>query len=196
MVEHTTGHAETDDAMAGIAIDIHDRMTDRWITGLIIRGHTMAGVAGYARTHNRRTGVVGVSAQKTRYGMAVAAFTIGRNMAFVLANGHRAVVASAARSGNAGVIEAAVRIQFQESRGIVAVIAFGFGRLMELGFADGKDTIVALAAISEYFLMIDNRDDSESLGRMAGLARIAGTEVSQRFTENGIEVIIMAIHAI
>jgi len=82
----------------------------RWITCLIILGNTVAGIASV--THNIRTGVVGVSAKKTVYGMTVNAFRVGFIMDFSrrLTNGYSAVVATAACPANIRMIKAAVRI--------------------------------------------------------------------------------------
>ena len=56
----------------------------------------MTGITRYARTHNFRTGVVGVAAQKTNRAMAGTAFRGGvlMNRRICLTDGHGAIVAT------------------------------------------------------------------------------------------------------
>jgi len=188
--------------MAGIAIDVCHRMTDRWITGLIIWGHTMAGIAPV--THNGIAGMVGVCSQETGRGMAVTAFRVGDRVCAGgdvicgrrLTSGHSAIVAAAACPANIRMIKAAIRISLQKCNGIVAVIALGIRWRMKLRFTDGYFIIVTLAAITKNFLMIDSRDNVESLGCMTALAHVTGTDVYRPFTRNRNEIIVMTIHAI
>jgi len=110
VVEDATGHFETYDAMACIAIDVRYRMPWRWVTCLIILGNTVTGIA--SATHNGRVGVVGVSAKKTVYGMTVNAFRVGfiMDLSRRLTNGNSTVVATAASPADIRMIKAAVRI--------------------------------------------------------------------------------------
>jgi hypothetical protein len=75
------------------------------------------------------------------------------------------------------VIEAAVRSQFQKTDGIVAVIAFGGRRRMKFGFTDGRYTVMTFTAITKYFQVVSKRDNGSTLGCMAGLAQITGSEM-------------------
>jgi len=204
VVENTTGHFESQNAMAGIAIDVRYRMTDRLTRRRTRTISNMTGIARYTRTHNVRAGMIGVGVQETDRGMAITAFRVGDRVGAGWdvsgsrrhTSSHSAVVATAAYSGNTGVIKAAVRFQFKKSSGIVAVTAFGVRWHMKCGFTDGQVTIVTLAAISENFLMIDKGDYVKSLRGMTGLAGITGADVSQRFTRNVFKIIVVTILAI
>lgn len=165
-------HAECRDTVADSTIDPDARMTDRRSRGIDV---VMAGITPLA--DNVRSRVVGIGGQKAGCRMAVAAFGFGRDVSIMLANSYSTVVTAAAYPGNARMVEAAVRCQLQKRRGVVAVVAFRVRREMKLGFADSHDTVVALAAVAEHFLVVDDRNDVKSLGRMAGLAQIAGSDV-------------------
>ena len=182
--------------MAGIAIDICNRMANSLTCSRTTTISNMAGVTRYTRTHNVRAGVVGVGIQKTGSGMTVTAFRVGDRVSaklgrfaagygFIfggcLTDGYSAVVASRACSGDIRMIKTAVRCQVQETDGIVAVIAFDDRRRMKVRFSDGYDTIMTFAAISKDFLMIGKRDNVKSLWGMTGLAGITGGDVSRRF---------------
>ena len=196
MVENTTGHFEGHDAMARVAIDVCYGMPNRLPQCRTRSIGNMAGITGYTRTDNFRTGVVGVGIQKTGRGMTVTAFSVGdrvgagRGVVFggCLACSDGSVVTTAAHSGYTRMIEAAVRIQLQESGGIVAVIAFGFRRCMKWRFTDGQYAVVAFTAISKHFLVIDQDSSGESKRSMAGLAHITGGMVIRHFRKKQITV--------
>jgi len=149
-------------------------------------GTIMAGLAGYTGTQNLRSGVVGIGTQETDSGMTENAVRVCvlMNCRIRLTYGHSTVVAHAATARNTRMIKTAIQRQFQETGGIVAVIAFDHRRQMKFGFTDGQYTVMAFAAICKYFLMIDKRDNGESLGCMTGLAGITGSEVIRRFPRN------------
>ena len=132
MVEKTAGHPETDDAVAGIAVKARYRVARRLPRCRSGTVGNMTGITGDTRTGNIGTGMVRVGIQKAVRGMTVSAFRAGVRVGATLADGrrlagcHSTVMATAARPGNARMIEAAVRIQIKKSSGIVAVIAFSF----------------------------------------------------------------------
>ena len=79
----------------------------------------------------------------------------------------------------------------------MAVIAFGVRWLMKVGFPDGHDTVMTNAAISKNFLMINKGENVKSLGSMAGLAGITGSDVIRRFNRNRrIKPIVMTTYAL
>ena len=104
-------------------------------------------------------------------------------MAFYLALGHRAVVATRAFPENIRMIIAAIRSQFQKMSGIVAVIAFGVSRRMKFRFTDGHVTIVTFTAISKNFLMVNRVDNGKIQRGMTGMAVITGSGVTRYFTD-------------
>ena len=104
-------------------------------------------------------------------------------MAFILALGNRAVVATRAFPENIRMIITAIRSQFQKMSGIVAVIAFAVRRCMKFRFTDGQLTIVTFAAFSKNFLMINRVDNGKIRRSMTGMAVITGSGVTRYFTD-------------
>ena len=136
----------------------------------------MTGITAIA--DNSWIGVVGVGRRKTVRGMTGTTFSIGNYMAFILALGHRVVVATRAFPDNIRMIIAAIWSQFQKMAGIVAVIAFGVRRRMKFRFTDGHVTIVTFTAISKNFLVINRGDNVKTQSGMTAMAIITGSGVT------------------
>ena len=178
-------------AMATSAINIRYRMA----IGRASCRHSVAGVASI--THNLRTRVVGVGAEKTIRRMTEAAFHGSSRMrrAGGLADADCPVVTTRARLSNTRVIKTTVWPQFQKMVGIVAVIAFSGRGHMKFGFADGNYAVVAVAAIAKHFPMIDEGDNVKSQWRMTGRTGIAGGDMIQRFPRDTGKVVVVTILA-
>jgi hypothetical protein len=127
VIEDTT-EIEGDDAMTGGAVDICNRMTGRWITGLVIRRDTMTGVTSL--TDYIWASMVRVSVQETRCGVAVTTLRNGIGMCATFehrkcfADGNGTVMTTRTFSGYVRVVKFAVCSAQKKTGRIMAVITF------------------------------------------------------------------------
>lgn len=139
VVEHAI-ETESRDAVAVTTIDgchinsCHHRMPRRRVADIVAGRYTMTGIA--PGPDNGGVGVIGEGVLKTDRGVTANALGAGHRVgargsvdwAGRFTDGCITVVASGTSTGNAGMIEAAVRAQGKKTGGIVAAIAFGIRR--------------------------------------------------------------------
>lgn len=82
-------------------------------------------------------------------------------------------MAGRAASGDTGVIESSVRIEFHETGGRVAVATLLCRLDVVRRFAGGDDAIVASAAVTEYLAVVNEAREVEAQRRMTALTHIA-----------------------
>jgi len=178
-VAEYAAHIETRGAVADTTIDGHVGMS----YGLPLRTGTVVAAGAIFRD----VAVVYEGILEIDSVVASDAIRAGHQMAIMLADSCGAVVARGAGSRNIGMIELAVRAQFQKAGSGVTVVALAGRRDMELGFADGRYAVMTGAAITENFQVIDETDQVESESGMTGLTQIAGGKVIPRFGEHRID---------
>ena len=198
MVEDAA-HVETHDTMTNIAVDRRYRVAG-WLAN---RRDAVTGIAGDAGSNYRGAAVIGIGPEETRCCMTESAFGGGHRMGTGrrVVEGWRftprydAIVATGASAGNARVIETTVRLKRQKARGIMTFVAFGIGLWMKFGLADSQHAVVASATIVKHFQVIDLGSDRPAHWGMAGLAHIAGGNVTAGLAGNRNKIVVVAVQA-